>query len=384
MGFLGYPRADGSAGVRNHVAVVSTVVCANGVVDAIARAVPEVKTITHTEGCGRGPADVIVAVRTLAGVVRNPNVAAVLLVGLGCEFITREVLVSAIGACGKPVETISIQEEGGSLKAARRGAEIARGLVAQAAAVARQECGWEKLTLGLKCGGSDALSGVTANPLVGVAADWLVGQGGGVILSETTELIGTETVLARRAANPATAQRLTAMIRDQHARAKAALGSLAEMVISPGNMDGGLSNIREKALGGVVKGGSSPICKVVDYAEPPRTAGLVVMDAPGSDIFCLTAMAAGGAQIIVFTTGRGTPAGSPIAPVVKIASNSRLFAQMKDDMDVNAGRIADGATLADAGRELIDFVQRVASGEPTKAERNRNDLFAIHTTGPSF
>lgn len=384
MGFQGFERADGSAGVRNLVAVISTVVCANGVVDAIARAVPEVKKITHTEGCGRGPEDIGIASRTLIGLGKNPNVAAALVVGLGCEFIKADIIAGAIAAGGKPVETLIIQDEGGSRKSTTKGIEIVNAMLAEASRQQRTECAWDKLIVGLECGGSDAMSGVTANPLVGVAVDWLVEQGGTAILSETTELIGTEDILARRAVDEKTALKLTRLIKGQYQMAKEKLGPFADLVISPGNIEGGLSSIQEKSLGCIVKAGSGPIQEVLDYSEPPTRKGLAVMDTPGSDVFSLTAMAAGGAQIIVFTTGRGSPAGFPLAPVIKVASTSEVYEKMKDDMDLDAGRILSGLSIAQGGRELVDMMARVAGGEQTKAEVNGNDLLAIHTLGPAF
>lgn len=384
MGFLGYPRADGSCGVRNHVIVVSCVSCVNGIVNAIARAVPEVKPITHPEGCGRGIADIEITTRTLAGLCRNPNVAAVLLVGLGCEFVKAPGLADRIKDSGRPVDILIVQDEGGSRKTTARGVEIARERVAAARRLGREECGWDKLVLGLECGGSDALSGVTANPLVGVAADWVVAQGGTVILSETTEMIGTEEALARRASSPEVARKILALVRGQTKKVKDVLGPFAQFVISPGNMEGGLTNIAEKSMGCVIKGGTTPINDVVEYAVPPRVKGLVLMDTPGSDIFSLTGMAAAGAQIMLFTTGRGTPAGFPIAPVIKVASNSELFEKMRDDMDVNAGVLLEGVSLGRAGRELVKLIQRIAEGEQSKAEVNLQDCLSIHTVGPAF
>jgi len=205
-----------------------------------------------------------------------------------------------------------------------------------------------------------------------------------VILSETTEMIGTEKILAQRAATPEVARKIEAIITEQEKTAKALLGPLAGLVISPGNIEGGLSSIREKALGCIVKAGSGPIQEVIDYAGRPVKKGLVIMDTPGSDIYSLTGMAAAGAQVMVFTTGRGTPAGFPIAPVIKVASNSELFEKMNDDMDLNAGQILEGTSLETAGQELIAFLQQVADGELTKAEINRQDLLAIHTVEPAF
>lgn len=384
MDFMGYRRESGAVGTRNHVLVMSSVSCANGVVEAIGRELPEVKTITHTEGCGRATADSLLARRTLAGLGGNPNVAAVLVVGLGCESIKAAGLAAEIEKGATPVKKIDIQEAGGSVKATAEGIRIARRMLADAGQQAREACPLSALTVGLECGGSDALSGLTANRLVGALADWLVGQGATVILAETTEMIGTEKILAKRAADPRLGEKIVELIQRQRRRTEELLGELAGMVISPGNMDGGLSTITEKSLGCIVKGGTSPIRELVEYGVTPCERGLVLMDTPGSDIFSLTGMAAGGAQMMIFTTGRGTPAGFPTVPVVKLASNSRLYKNMTDDMDLNAGSLIEGRALEDARQELIDLVQLVAEGQLTKAERNRQEMVALHTTGPAF
>lgn len=247
MGFSGYKRPDGKCGVRNHVMVLSSVSCANGVVNAIGRELPEVKAVTHPEGCGRGIADVEITGRTLAGLCNHPNVAAVLIVGLGCEFMKAAQMADQARASGKPVETLVIQEQGGTKKTTARGIEIARKMLDEAAAAEREDCPWDRLVLGLECGGSDALSGITANPLVGAAADWLVARGGTAILSETTEMIGTEEILKQRAASPEIGERLYGMIKKHTQFVKDALGPFASMVISPGNIEGGLTNITEKS-----------------------------------------------------------------------------------------------------------------------------------------
>jgi len=384
MGYLGYPRPDGSAGVRNHVAVMSSVICANGVVSAVGRALPKVKTITHTEGCGRGLKDIELSTRTLVGLGKNPNVAAILIVGLGCEFIKAPGLADQIQASGKPVEYLVIQENQGTVKSTQKAIEICKKFLDDANSLGRVECGWDKLVLGLECGGSDALSGVTANPVIGKAADWLVAQGGTVILSETTEMIGTEDILARRAADLANAKKIMDLILGQEKLTKEILGPLAGLVISPGNIEGGLSTIQEKALGCIIKAGSAPINEVLPYSAKPTKNGLVIMDAPGSDIFQLTGMAAGGAQITLFSTGRGTPAGFPILPVIKISSNTELFEKMGDDLDLDAGKVLAGKSIDEVGQELISLLIEVAQGKLTKAEINQQDLLAIHTVGPAF
>jgi len=384
MGFMGYKRPDGSCGVRNYVAVMSSVSCASGVVNAIWREVPEVKAINHTEGCGRGLEDVDIATRTLIGLGKNPNVAGILIVGLGCEVIKSSRLADAICSTNKPTVSLVIQERGGTRKSTAEGIEIARRLLDQAKAIEREMCEWESLIVGLECGGSDALSGVTANPLVGKAADWLVDQGATVILTETTEMIGTDHILARRASNPGVAEQIVDLIKRQQQRTVDFLGEQAHMIISPGNIEGGLSNIIEKSLGCIVKGGTSPINEVIEYGAAPGQKGLVIMDTPGSDIFSLTGMAAGGAQLMIFTMGRGTPAGFPIVPVIKVATNTEMYEALRDDMDINAGKLLQGVSMDEAGNELNDLLRKVVEGQETKAEMNNQDFLSIYTLGPPF
>jgi len=383
MSFMGYPRADGRVGVRNHVVVMSSVSCANAVVEQIGRAVPEVKTVTHTEGCGRGPQDVSMTLRTLANLAAHPNVASVLIVGLGCEVIKNELIATQAGE-GKAIERIGIQQSGGTPKTVAAGIEIARRLVAEAARHERQEFGLKHLTLAMECGGSDGFSGLTANPTVGWVADWLVGRGGSVILSELTEFTGTEPILSERCVDAEVRHKLLALLERHGELVKQELGPMAHTVISPGNQEGGLSSIQEKSLGCIRKGGSTAIQEILDYAERPTQRGLCVMNTPGSDIFSITGMIAGGAQIVLFTTGRGSPAGSPIAPVVKVASNTPLFEAMPDDMDFDAGRIVIGMSLEACGAELAELVVAVANGGSTAPERTGTELFAIQTVGSAF
>jgi len=384
MGFLGYRRKDGTCGVRNHVVVMSSVSCANGVVHAIGRAFPEVKSITHTEGCGRAGEDLEMAIRTLSGLGRNGNVAGVLVVGLGCESINAKNLADEIGSAGRLVAHLSIQDAGGTVKATAEAMGIVKDLIRQAHVQEREACSWSQLTVGLECGGSDALSGITANCLVGAVADWLVEQGATVILSETTEMIGTEEILRNRATDPALGKKIFDLIVNQKKKAEEILGPLASLVISPGNMEGGLSNITEKSMGCIIKGGTTPIREVVAYGAAPSEKGLVIMDTPGSDIFSLTGMAAGGAQLILFTTGRGSPVGFPVVPVIKVASNHQVFERMNDDMDVNAGTLIDGASLVEVRDDLTALVKEVAEGKSIKAEINMQDVLSLYTTGPSF
>lgn len=385
MSFLGYVRADGRVGVRNHVLVMSSVSCANGVVNEIGRKLPQVKTITHTEGCGRGIQDLGISTRTLMGIADNPNVGAVVFIGLGCEYIKAPRLAENLKKTGKPVAFLDIQDNGGSVKTAQRGVEIAQRFLAGINEVKRSEVGWEKLVVGLECGGSDAMSGVTANPLVGAVTDKLVELGATVILSETTEMIGATEVLVRRAVSPEVGEKIRNLVSKQRALTKQWLGPFADSAISPGNMDGGITSIQEKSLGCIIKGGSTPVVDVLDYAVKPTQRGLVLMDTPGSDIFSMTGMVAGGAVMVLFTTGRGTPAGFPIAPVIKIATNTEMFNRMIDDMDVNAGALlSEEKDMETMANELFELVKRTAHGELTKAEKNLQDIFSIHTVGPAF
>ncbi|MDI6874105.1 UxaA family hydrolase [Candidatus Solincola sp.] len=383
--FLGYRRPDGRVGVRNHVAVLPSVACANGVASAIAARVPGAVAMLHGHGCGRGGEDLGLHYRTLTNLGRNPNIYGLLLVGLGCEALRAPYLAENIAASGKRVEYLEIQEVGGSRKAARRGVELAQALWNEAARVEREEIPLSEVVLGLECGGSDAFSGITANPSVGLVADWLVEKGGTVVLTETTEMIGTAHILERRAVDPETGRVVRERIEAAERRTREILGPFANLAIAPGNMDGGMSSIREKSLGCILKGGDSPVTEVVDYACPPGRRGLVIMDGPGYDVESMTGLAAAGCQVIIFTTGRGNPIGFPAVPVIKVASNTRLYEAMRDDMDVNAGTVLEGRSLREVARELRELLLRVLGGEPTRAEVNHQEgILCLYTTTPSL
>ena len=382
--FSGYERQNGTAGIRNHVAVIPAVACANGVVAGICRAVPEATPLYHGHGCGRA-VEAAMHTRTLANLGGHPNVAAVLVVGLGCEVIKADALAAAIGATGKPVEYFNIQDMGGTKKSTAKGVEIVRRMIADAARLERKPVSLERVILGLECGGSDAFSGITANPSVGLASDWLVDRGGTVILTEDTEMIGTSHILERRAGNAEVAGKIAKMVADAEKLTHDLLGPLAPYVISPGNMDGGMTSIREKSLGCIAKAGSRTITEVVDYGKAPAQKGVVLMDGPGYDLESMTGVAAAGCQMMIFTTGRGNPIGHPIVPVLKVASTSKLYRHMEDDMDVNAGVILEGATMRHVGDQIIEKVLAVLSGEPTKAELNQQEgIICLYTLTPAF
>ena len=383
--FPGYPRPKGFAGVRNYLLVLPTVSCANGVVRAIGRAFPQAVAIEHGYGCGRAGEDHQRTLRVLQGCGTHPNVAAVVLVGLGCEGVRGEDLAQRIGESGRPVEYLGIQSVGGTRKCTERGVHAARALWEKVSAQRREPRPLSELMLGLECGGSDALSGLTANPAVGYVSDLVVAAGGTAILSETTEMIGTTHLLQARAASPAVSEAIGAMIGKNEDLARRVLGDKAHLIIAPGNMDGGLTTIAEKSLGCIAKGGCSTIQEVVGYAQVPSRRGLILMDTPGYDVESLGGMLAAGCQAMLFTTGRGSPVGNPLAPVVKVASNSELWRRMPDDMDVNAGQIADGRkSLDELGEELWAYLGEVLAGRLTKAEENDQGVMGFSMTMEAF
>jgi altronate dehydratase large subunit len=382
--FQGWRRADGRMGVRNHCLVLATVACAAGVVREVWRRLPAVVAVEHAHGCGRGGPDLGLQVKTLSGLVQNPNVGAAVLVGLGCEVVSAGLLKGAVARSGKPLETVVIQEVGGSRKAADRVEALARRLLAELEELPRERGTAADLMVGLECGGSDTFSGLTANPAVGKAVDRLVELGGTAILAETTEMIGALGPLLKLAESEEVAAKLRANVERQEARTREILGPLAGTVLAPGNVESGLTTIAEKSLGCIAKGGSSPIREVVDYGDRPSKKGLVVMDTPGYDVESMAGMAAAGAQAILFTTGRGTPVGFPAVPVIKISSNSQLFQAMPDDIDLDAGTILTGKSVGEVGEQILDLLLRVARGDKTRAEINGQAVFAIAQGGPAF
>jgi altronate dehydratase large subunit len=384
-GFLGYRRNDGSAGVRDILLILPTCVCsAQCAINIAAAAGGDAVSFFHQHGCAQLEFDRIQTARTLIGTGLNPNVAAVLVVGLGCENVTAAGIAGAIAASGKPVASVVIQEEGGTERAQTHGVNALRWLRLKAGRPERTWIGLRDLVLGTECGGSDALSGLTANPAVGWVADRVVSLGGTVILSETTELIGAEHLIAARAASPCAGDTLLTTVRGVEETIRRTGVDLRGTQPAPGNIQGGLSTIEEKSLGCVYKAGTSPLCEAIPYAARPEGRGLVFMDTPGHDVESVTGMVAGGAQIVLFTTGRGTPTGSPVAPVIKVSTSDRLWSSMAPNLDFNAGGIAGGReTVASAGAKLLDLTLAVASGAPVKAETLGHREFAIYRLGPT-
>lgn len=372
----GYRRPDGSFGIRNHLAVIPTVVCSSEVASRISEQVPKAVSLPHHSGCGSGGDDIEKTTRTLAGLGKSPNVGGVLVVGLGCEQVDPYEVSKRIGKSGKEVETLVIQEEGGVKKTISKGVELIKKMDRELSDLEKEEGEVGELSLAVECGGSDAISGVTANPAVGYAGDLLIEEGGSVIISETSELIGGEHILAERAKDQETAENLKDVVEEVENIYK--MFGEDTRRITPGNIEGGLTTLEEKSLGCIAKAGTSTLMEVVKYGEKPSEDGLIVMDTPGYDVPSMSGMVAGGAQLVAFTTGRGSIVGFPLAPVIKISSNPETFQKMKGDMDMNAGTIIQGEeTVHEVGERIFDKIVSVANGEQTKSEALGLEEFAI-------
>jgi len=370
MEFMGYKRPDGSVGVRNYVGIIPAVVCANEVVSAIVDKVGgPTKALLHNQGCCQLKPDLEQIERTLIGLGKNPNLAAVLVVSLGCESVKADRIVEEIEKTGKPVEKIGIYDLKGSTNAIEQGVKIAKKLVDYANESERTPASIEDLTIGIKCGASDTTSGLAANPAVGVATDIMIDAGSSVVFGEVTEFIGAEHILARRAANEDVANKIYGYVNAMEKRAEAVGVDLRGSQPTAGNIRGGLTTIEEKSLGAIIKGGTRIIQEVVNYSESPTKKGLIVMNTPGFEITVLTGLAATGAQILLFTTGLGAPQGHPMTPVVKITGNSQTMERMGDHVDVDVSGVLSGALTMDAaGKKIVDQIVEVANGEQTRAE----------------
>lgn len=386
-GFLGYRRPDGRVGTRNHVLVVPTVICAAVVAERVAASTsPVAVALPHLAGCGQLGPDLRVTHETLAAYCAHPNVGAVLVVALGCEQVVAQMLAETARRHGKAAEIVAIQSEGGTVRATDKGSRIARDLVGRISAAERVRCDAADLILSVKCGGSDYTSGLASNPALGRVTDRLVDLGGSAVLGEIAEIMGAEHLLAARAKTPAAAADLLRVVTRVEAEARAHGLDIRGTQPSPGNIRGGLTTIEEKSLGATHKGGErAPFGEVVGYAAPIRQKGLTVMDTPGLDVEAVTGMVGGGAQVVVFTTGLGTPTGNPIAPVIKITGNARTARQMADNIDLDVSGIMDESeTLAAAADRLFDEVLAVASGKQTVAEMLGHREFAIHRRNPTI
>lgn len=370
MNFYGYERSDGKVGVRNHVLILPASVCASDTAEMIARQVNGAVSFHNQNGCSQVPSDQIYTMDMMAGYAANPNVYGTIVVSLGCENCQMDLVVEEIKKLtNKPMKTLIIQQEGGTIETVAKGVRYAMEMVREASLLQKKEFPISRLIVGTECGGSDPTSGLASNPMVGEMCDLLVGAGGTAILSETTELIGAEHILAKRAKNEEIRKEIYHII----SRYEESLEKAGEKVRagnpSPGNKAGGITTLEEKSLGCIHKGGSTIIQEVVDYAKPVTQKGLVIMDTPGNDPSSIAGMIAGGAQIIVFTSGRGTPTGNPLAPVIKVTGNRETYGMMPDNIDVDASHVIYGPeSLEELGQQLLKEVAQVAAGKLTKAE----------------
>ncbi len=407
--FMGYRRKDGRVGTRNYIAVISTVNCsattARYVAQELAKSdlsqypnIDGVIPVVHKSGCAfaYNGEDHHLLNRTLAGFARHPNIVACLVLGLGCETAQAghlqesHGLVQLNGANRREPDdslpmVLNIQEVGGVRKTVEKAVGVLRELLSHANEAKREPLPLSELILGLQCGGSDGASGITANPALGVASDLLVAHGGGSVLAETPEIYGAEQLLLRRAVDRKVADRLLDRIRwwEEYARKN---NASIDNNPSYGNKQGGLTTIIEKSLGAVAKGGTAPLRAVYEYAEPITERGFTFMDTPGYDPISVTGLVAGGCQVVVFTTGRGSCFGCKPAPTIKVATNSLIYNRMRDDMDINAGTILEGRSVEEVGHEIFESIIATASGEKTLSEQQGigDEEFCPWMPGPIF
>lgn len=380
MEFLGYERPDGSVGIRNYVLVLPANRCSNELAMRIAEEVGSgAVAAPHNHACAHIGADRDAALRALSGLGFNPNVAAILVVGIGCEVTTAETIAQAIAPCKKPLEVLTIEKEGDYQVVLDNGVKTAKRMLSDASLIGRKPFSLDHLVLAVKCGGSGAVSAIACNPVVGSAVDTIINQGGTAIFSETAEIIGAERVLARRAADEETARRLYEVADNMQSRLKSAGVDILGSEPTPGNIKEGLTTLEEKSLGAIAKGGTTTLMGVLEWAERPKGKGLFFMDGSANSPQMFLGLAAAGAQLITFGFGGGLPArtralpasssgGLPILPVIKILSNPGDSGE-KDYFDIFLGDVVEGKeSVPDAGRRTLEEIIAVASGKPAKME----------------
>ena len=368
--FWGYRRAEGRPGIRNHVLILPGCACGSESARIVASQVRGAVNIIFNTGCSDVAANTAMSQKVLTGFACNPNVYGVVIIGLGCETVGHRQLKEKIQAMtSKPVVSFGIQEEGGTLKTIEKAVRAAREMAAQAGMQQKELFDISELFLGIECGGSDATSGIACNPAVGELSDILVDYGATSMLSESIEWIGGEHVIAKRAATSKLHNEIIEVCRNYEEHLKAAGQDCRAGQPTPGNKAGGLSTLDEKSLGCIRKGGTRPIVEVLEQAERPSRHGAIVMDTAGYDISSVTSMVAGGCQVIIFTTGRGTPTGNAIVPVMKVTANEHTYSWMEDNMDYDLSPIMRGEkTIQEMGEELFDEIVAIANGRLTKAE----------------
>ncbi len=404
--FMGYRRPDGRAATRNYIGIVSTVNCSAATSKMVAKQfehslleqfpnVDGVVALTHQSGCAMqlGGPDHLQLNRVLSGTARHANIGAYILIGLGCEtgqasFLAEKNGLHQIGIPGSKSDLpliLTMQEVGGIAKTVRRAADVIREMLPEVNKAVRVPIPISEITLGLNCGGSDGNSGITANPALGIAGDLLVAYGGTSVLAETPEIYGGEHLLTRRAKTREIGEKLIERIKWWE-KYTAFFGAEINNNPSVGNKKGGLTTIYEKSLGAIAKGGQAALGAVYDYAEPITKKGFAFMDTPGYDPVSVTGLVAGGCNVVVFTTGRGSCLGTKPAPTIKVATNTPMYERMVDDMDLNSGKVLEGTSLEEAGREIFEKIIAVASGEKTKSEAQGigDDEFMPWSIGPTL
>lgn len=370
MEFWGYRRPDGKVGVRNKILILPASICATDTARIVASQVEGAVTFHNQNGCSQVPSDMKLTLDTIAGMAANPNVYGTVVISLGCEGCQMDLVAEEIEKrTNKPLERFVIQENGGTIATVERATRAAKKMAQDASLLQREKFPISELIVGTECGGSDQTSGLASNPLIGEACDRLVDMGATAVLSETTEFIGAEHILARRGRTPEVSRRIYDIVHRFENSLKLVGEDVRDGNPSPGNMEGGLTTLEEKSLGCIHKGGHRPVEAVYDYAEIIDKKGLVIMDTPGNDPSSVAAMVAGGAQVVLFSTGRGTPTGNPVAPIIKLTANPQTYAGMSDNIDVDASMLLTNPDrmpeLADA---LVEEVAATASGKLTKSE----------------
>ena len=370
MQFWGYRRTEGRPGIRNHVLILPTCACGSESARVVAGQVRGAVNIVFNTGCSDVAANTEMSQKVLTGFACNPNVYGVVIIGLGCETVGHDKLAEKIRSMtDKPVAHFGIQDEGGTLKTIEKATRAARDMAAEAGMQQKELFDISELFMGIECGGSDATSGIASNPAVGELSDELVDLGATTMMSESIEWIGGEHVVANRAATPEIHNQIIRICKNYEEHLKAAGQDCRAGQPTPGNKAGGLSTLDEKSLGCIRKGGTRPIVEVLEQAARPSKHGAVVMDTAGYDISSVTSMVAGGCQLVIFTTGRGTPTGNAIVPVLKVTANARTYEKMEDNMDVDLSGIISGtSTYQEEGHRLLGIVNEICNGRLTKAE----------------
>lgn len=370
MKFTGYRRSDGRFGIRNHVLILPASICASDVARQVMNQVQGTVTFHNQLGCSQTPIDQECTLRTMAGMADNPNVYGTIVISLGCENCQMKLVTKEIQKrCDKPLEAFIIQECGGTLHTVEQAVRCARAMVSEASRMQREEADSSELMIATECGGSDPTSGLAANPLVGEVADRIVAAGGTAVLSETTEFIGAEMLLAKRAVNAQVSAQILEIVRHYEDAMTAVHDDVRKRNPSPGNKAGGITTLEEKSLGCIYKSGHAPIQAVYDYAQTIHHKGLVIMDTPGNDPISMSGMAAGGCQLVLFTTGRGTPTGNPIVPVIKLSANRETAERMKDNLDFDASPLIYGdKTMEELRDALLEEIRETACGRLTRSE----------------